>query len=758
MLRTLRTLRFSISSQLLIALVILVAGLGLSGCSQGSRKARHQAKADKAFDAGDYPQAEVEYLNLVSVDPTDAHAMARLGLIYLENGKMSRAFPFLKRAEELDGNNLQVRLKIGLLNAASGNHKAAREQALFILDKDPKYPEAPPLLAQSAKTAKDQETVRQRLDKLVTLIGPTVWTELAFGSLSVQAGKIGEAKAHIEKALALDPKCADAYYSLGTIQWLGNDLAGTERSFKQAAELSRPRSAHKLGYANFKFKTGALEAGKEVLTQVTQETPDYLPAWGSLAELALAQRNFEECTRLLNQIQARDPENYQAQVLGARLKLLQGRASEAIAVLELLTLRYPTAPQNFFQLGLAHLFTGDNAKALKYINEALALDPSYEDAILWQAQLNTQRGEAEAAIKSLQALIKRRPQLDDAYLKLAGAYAAKEDLSSAIATCRQLQNFHAESPNIPFVIGGFLLQQDKPKEARNEFLRARTLSSQFQPAFQQLVALDIHEKNFDAALNSVQKEIDLHPELPELRALRAQIWIAQTNHDEAEKDLRKALELNPNYRPAYMMLADLYVSSKRNEKALQELAAFVEKNPRDVPALMLMGMLNNERGNFSEARACYERLLEINPNFGIALNNLAYLYSEKFEMLDRAYETARKARDLAPYDPAASDTLGWILYKRGDYNWAASLLQASAEKLPDEPEVFYHLGMTYYMLNQEVRRAPLTRACGAKRTLRARTRPGNVWRCSRSTSPRADPRSPRRWKSVCRSRRMTQWR
>jgi Flp pilus assembly protein TadD len=53
------------------------------------------------------------------------------------------------------------------------------------------------------------------------------------------------------------------------------------------------------------------------------------------------------------------------------------------------------------------------------------------------------------------------------------------------------------------------------------------------------------------------------------------------------------------------------------------------------------------------------------------------------------------AKEIAPDEPRVSDTLGWILYKRGVYQNALSLLRDSAAKLPNNPQVQYHLGMTY---------------------------------------------------------------
>jgi tetratricopeptide (TPR) repeat protein len=94
-------------------------------------------------------------------------------------------------------------------------------------------------------------------------------------------------------------------------------------------------------------------------------------------------------------------------------------------------------------------------------------------------------------------------------------------------------------------------------------------------------------------------------------------------------------------------------------------------------------------------------LLAVNPQFSPALNNLAWLYSENLGQLEKAYAMASRARELLPYDPSTADTLGWILCKMGQYPRASSLLQESADKMPDQPEIQYHLGMVRYMTGEE---------------------------------------------------------
>jgi Flp pilus assembly protein TadD len=72
---------------------------------------------------------------------------------------------------------------------------------------------------------------------------------------------------------------------------------------------------------------------------------------------------------------------------------------------------------------------------------------------------------------------------------------------------------------------------------------------------------------------------------------------------------------------------------------------------------------------------------------------LAWIYSEHGGDKEKALQLAQTAKEVSPEDPNVSDTLGWILYKRGVYHQAVGLLKQSASKLPDQPTVQYHLGM-----------------------------------------------------------------
>ena len=147
---------------------------------------------------------------------------------------------------------------------------------------------------------------------------------------------------------------------------------------------------------------------------------------------------------------------------------------------------------------------------------------------------------------------------------------------------------------------------------------------------------------------------------------------------------------------------------------MSQLQAELSKNPNNASALMTLALVYERMQDYPKARDAYEKLLSINPDFVAALNNLACLYTEQLNNLDKAYELARKARDLQGEDASVGDTLGWVLYKRGEYQQALTILQESAEKAADNPEIQFHLGMTAYMMGQtDVAKAALRKAAGS---------------------------------------------
>src|SRR5437879_11591273 len=120
-----------------------------AGCSAKARMGRHLQRADKYFKAGQYPKAEVEYLNVLQLDARNARAFSRLGTIYLEQGCLTRAYPCLGRAVSLAPKDVDAHFMLGSLYLSGGKVKEAQQEANLILYLVPGHGEAPMLLPES---------------------------------------------------------------------------------------------------------------------------------------------------------------------------------------------------------------------------------------------------------------------------------------------------------------------------------------------------------------------------------------------------------------------------------------------------------------------------------------------------------------------------------------------------------------------------------------------------------------------------------
>src|SRR5262245_2541098 len=684
----------------------------LASCSKTEpAKDELVSRADAAFAAGQWDKAETDYRRVLRLAPEDPAALRQLGIIYLDQGQIVQAYPLLKKFAELQPDDPEIQLKLGLISLAAGNYRQAREAALQVLEKQPVNEQALLLFADASRTPDAIEDARKLIQSLRDKDQDRAPYHLALGSLDLRQNEQARAESEFKAAVKLDPKSSDAYAALGAFYWSRNDLKEADQAFKTTIDLASPRSPVRLRYADFLLKTGASAEAKNILEETNRKHPDYLPPRVLLMRMACAERQDEDCAARVQNVLSQDSINYDALFQDGMLKLAKGDAVGAIRDFEYLSNAH-SHPLVRYQLAVAYLLFAKDANdannrnavenAERRLNEAINLQPRFDQAATLLAELKIRKGNPAAAVDLLEPMTKERPQIAQAQYLLATAYLAQQKSDQALAVYRQLTELFATDPRPFFLIGSVLLAQGQQADSRKAFEKSNEISPDYLPAVERLVDLDIIDKQYAPAIARVQKLIDKDPKLAQPWGLRAKIYLAQRDFAHAEPDLLKAIDLDPKLEPAYQLLAQLYVASNRQEEAIAKLTVFVENNKAApaAPALMQLAMIQEQLKHFDAARDAYEKLLTVAPNFPLALNNLAVLYSEHLGQLDKAYDLAKRAKE-AVNQPHIADTLGWILFKRGDYSNALPLLQEGAGKLPDQPEIQFHLGMAYYMVGEE---------------------------------------------------------
>ncbi|HZL12811.1 MAG TPA: tetratricopeptide repeat protein [Verrucomicrobiae bacterium] len=689
--------KFKLLLTLFFSAMLLMGG---AGCTAKIKNAYHLKRGNGYFAAGQYDKAEIEYLNVLYHGPMNFQAVSRLGTIYFDEGRLPRSAPFIFRAHQLATNDLEMRLKLGMIYLAMGKPKEAQAEANFILARNPGSPDAPLLLVGAVRTPTDTQAAQEQLQKIShSADGASV--EVALGMLALRAENTNAAAADFKRAKTLDSKFGPTYTALGALELRQNNLKAAESDFKSAAEFSPPRSPRKLEYAQFETQIGNVAEAQELLQQILKQTPDFVPAWIGMAEILLDEKKYDEAAKDAKEALRRDPDNFDAKLLNARLDLARGQTSSAVAELDRMSRDYPQVALVHYHLGLAYFMSGQPDAAATSLRKAISLNPKFTEAILLLAQIQIKNGNAAPAVASLERLVAREPQLVKAQLLLADAYRVQDDPGKAVAIYHQLEKSHPQDADVPLLLGAALLKEKDADGARKEFERALELSPGSLPALQEILDLDLSEKQFAAAEALVQKAIEKNPKQVVPRLLLARVYLARGDQEQAEGILKKTIELMPQAQEAYLLLAQLYVDAKENQQASALMNEAIEKDPKNISALLLLASMKTQDKAYKAAAAAYEKILLIDPKFSVALDNLAYLYSENLGQLDRAYELAQQARAALPFDPSTADTLGWILFRKGQYPSALSLLQEAASKLPNESEVQYHLGMARYMMTQE---------------------------------------------------------
>src|SRR6266567_2364159 len=385
------------TSKILFRIVTLIlAATLITACSKEARKGRLLAEADNYFKAGNYDKAKLSYLNVLQLDPANALAFERVGAMWQEEGAPLRAGAFLVRASVLDPSNAQNRIRLARCYVATGRVADAKKEALKVLEQVPDNGDAIIVLTEAVRSREDIEAAGEQLQKFPKKNDVSFY--LASANLFFGKGDPAAAGNALRQAFAVDPKSSQAHMAMGDLYLFQKDQKQAGEEFKKAADLAPVRSIERLKYAAFESATGNVEATRTVATEMTKQAPDYLPGWTLLAELSLKDKKYDEALSLLENVFGRDVENMDGRRLQSNVLLSKGDAKKAVEVLERLDQTYPETPLIKYQLAVAYLQNNNMNQATVALDQAVSINPNYDDATLLLGQINVTTGHGDKVI------------------------------------------------------------------------------------------------------------------------------------------------------------------------------------------------------------------------------------------------------------------------------------------------------------------------------------------------------------------------
>jgi len=112
-----------------------------------------------------------------------------------------------------------------------------------------------------------------------------------------------------------------------------------------------------------------------------------------------------------------------------------------------------------------------------------------------------------------------------------------------------------------------------------------------------------------------------------------------------------------------------------NADAISPLEKAVSLQPSSMDALSTLALVYESLHRYNDSDRIYETALKVDSNNALILNNYAYSLSERDLELEKALRMSQEAVKSDPGNSAYLDTMGWIYFKLGDYDKAASYVK-----------------------------------------------------------------------------------
>ena len=184
----------------------------------------------------------------------------------------------------------------------------------------------------------------------------------------------------------------------------------------------------------------------------------------------------------------------------------------------------------------------------------------------------------------------------------------------------------------------------------------------------------------------------------------AEVYEISDNLERAAALLNNLSKKDSTRMQALVSLGDLYRRHEDFENALKAydtaLSGIGTLTEEHWPVIYARGMSLERLNNWERAEKDLLQALSFQPDNPMILNFIGYTWADKGIHLDKALDYIRRAVAQRPDDGYIVDSLGWALYKTGNYKEALEWLERAVSIVPDDSTILDHLGDAYWQVGR----------------------------------------------------------
>jgi tetratricopeptide (TPR) repeat protein len=339
-----------------------------------------------------------------------------------------------------------------------------------------------------------------------------------------------------------------------------------------------------------------------------------------------------------------------------------------------------------------------------------------------QPQIETRQPKIVKAVANPPQLDKAGTLLIEAHTDSASAKTETE-LSEVIDKCIAALRLGVKGENKQFATQLISWALNRRGQLYTEAGNAELADADFQEAihFDATNWRAIHNRGvsyaeagkFAEAFDDFNAVITLNPKFAKAYTNRATLFVQAGDLESAKKDYEQACELDAKLPSARLGLARVCHMAGECEQALEHFTTAAKLDPENPGILCSRGDLLADMGQYADALASYAMAIEVQPSFGHAYRNGAWLLAtcpdEQYRDPENAILGAKQALESEYGERhVALDTLAAAFASAGEFEKAVTTLEEAIELAPSALRSDYIARVKMYEAGQPFRTQPVT--------------------------------------------------
>lgn len=675
----------------------------------------------------DKEKAATAYRKVVEMDPVNLVSIygrqARLVLARMEivDGMFDQAQAMLMPLIKQNANDPETNFVRGLLAFEQGELDLAEERLFMVLKVAPDHALTQLLFGTVSYAQQDYEQAAYYIAKYVSVMPDNLGARKLLGRTYIKLGQHDEAQATLQPGLESSADDAELLALVGLSQLQGGDVVsgieGLEKAVQAAPESLKLRSRLASAYISVGETENAIkelniilaEGGDnkqaeallisayikaehydkaiDVALDMVQQNPEDPAVLSVAGNVFVASNDRPEARKYFNRALQVKPGYVQATMLLARLEELDGYHAKAEVLYKKLA---DTNTEDIAPLmALARLAETQNqaVEMLVWLEQARKRAPRDIRPLKILAEYYLREQALEKVSSLINEAIKIAPR-DNTLLTLrARLQMAEGQYNKALLSLNELVTRVPDSVFIRAMLGETYFRLDQLTDARRQLEIVLEKQPYYVPALVLMANLELRSGNNEQALQYAGKIQKTQPDLYMGYEIAGDASMLKKNHADAKVSYEQAWG-RKQLSGLAIKLSEASTRSGEFEEATKPLLTWLSDNPSDARALQFLGTAYQNMKRDDKAIEAFGKVLAIQPDNVVSLNNLAWLYS--LANNPKALELAERAYRVSSNDSGVQDTYGWILVQQGQVEKGRRILAQVVEALPEVPEVQYH--------------------------------------------------------------------